>query len=133
MLATATIPTTPSHLGGDWRKDSSDLSQSCDWIKCWLRRYFSFSAPRSGDGRRRVCYVHSHVRGRSRYGRERFWLQAVSLGIFLIVSTCPGIFRECYVLVLGEERAKIDWGSLKQTKTHMHVTCHHSSLQLLET
>lgn len=60
------------------------------------------------------------------------WLQAVSLGISLIVSTCPDIFRECFVLVWGEEWAKIDWGSLKQTKTYMHVTCHHSSLQLLE-
>lgn len=38
MLAMAAIPTTPSHLGGDWRKDTSVLLQSCDWTKCLLGR-----------------------------------------------------------------------------------------------
>lgn len=101
MLAMAAIPTTPSHLGGDWRKDTSVLPQSRDWIKCWLGRdraeaalAFLFSALGAGDGRR-VCSVPSATCGCPDASDLRAFLRS-------------GIFGECRVLVLEEGCGQTD-------------------------
>lgn len=48
------------------------------------------------------------------------WLLAVSLGISLIVSTCPDVFRECFVLVWGGGMGENRLGKFR-TNQNLHA------------